>query len=94
MLSSLIMAISATATLVIRIVLLVLMIVSAVFLIITVLKQQGNSDGLSAIQAPVENDTFYNRNSAKNKEKRLKIWTLIAVALLAVCSIVFFIMAL
>lgn len=90
----LLMASVADVVLVVRIVLLALMVVASVFVMIAVLKQAGNSEGISAVQGNSETDSFYAKNNSKRKESRLKLWTIIAAAVLGVCSIVYFILAL
>jgi protein translocase SecG subunit len=85
---------TATVVLTIRIVLMALMLISAVYVVIVVMQQEDNSEGLGALAGQnSENESFYGKNKAKNKEHRQKIWTIIASCVMAVCSIVFFILA-
>ena len=76
---------------IVRIVLMVLMLVSSVFIVINVMKQKGDVEGISAIQGGSSSDTFYGKNKARNKEAALKKWTYIASVTLAVSAILFFI---
>ena len=62
--------------------------------IVIVMKQEDNSEGLGAIAGQSsENESFYGKNKAKNKDHRQKVWTVVASCVMAVCSIVFFILA-
>ena len=80
--------------LVLRIILMVLMALSSLFLIFAILKQPGNSQGSSAITGAGATDTFYGKNKSKRFENQLKKWTIICGAILAVCSILFFVLGL
>jgi len=77
-----------------RIILLVLMALSSIFLIFAILKQPGNSDGVSAISGSSNSDTFYGKNKGKRLENQLKKWTMIAGIVLAVASVLFFVITL
>lgn len=72
----------------IRVTLLALMVVCSVFLIIVILLQPGNSAGVSAISG--ETETFLGKNKTKTKEGFFKKLTVVAVVLLTVFSICFF----
>ena len=74
-----------------RIILLALMALSSIFLIFAILKQTGNSDGVSAISGSSNTDTFYGKNKGKRLESRLKKWTMIAGIILAVASVLLFV---
>ena len=76
---------------IVRIVLMVLMLVSSVFIVVNVVKQKSDVEGISAIQSGSSSDTFYGKNKARNKEASLKKWTYIASVTLAVSAILFFI---
>ncbi len=90
----LLFALSAGATLAIRIALMALMLVSAVYLIVIVMMQEDNSEGLGAIGGQTsENESFYGKNTAKRKEHVRKVLTIIAACVLAVCAVVFYIFA-
>lgn len=73
----------------IRYIMLALIIVSAIFLVIVILMQPGNSSGVSALSG--ETETFLGRNKSKTREGILKTLTIIAIAVLVVLSIAYFI---
>ena len=81
-------------TLTLKIILLVLMTLSAAFLIFAILKQPGNSSGSDAITGAGSTDTFYGKNKAKRFENQLKKWTIVCGIILAVSSVLFFILGL
>ena len=86
---------SYEVALTLRIILLALMAISALFIIFAVLKQPGNSgSSISAISGSSQADTFYGKNQAKRFENKLKKWTMIAGIVLAVCSVLFFVLGL
>ena len=64
-----------------------LSIITAVFVIIVVIIQPSNSDGIGAISG--RSETFYSKNKSKTLESKLKKLTIIAISILAVCMIVF-----
>ncbi len=68
-----------------------LMLASSVFIVVVVMKQKGDAEGISALQGGSSSDTFYGKNKAKNKEAVLKKWTYIAAGTVAVSAILFFI---
>lgn len=78
-----------------RITLITLMAAAAIYIIIIVLKQQGNSDGTAAFgggSSQSESESFYGKNKSKRVESKQKLYTIISGAVLAVSSIVFFIL--
>lgn len=82
---------AATVVLVVRIALMALMLISAVYLIVIVMQQKDNSEGLGAIGGQtMENESFYGKNTAKRKEYIQKILTIVAAVVLAVCAVVFY----
>ena len=82
-----------TPTIIARIILAILMLASGVAAIVLVLLQNSNSDGTSAFSGGSnQSDTFYAKNKSKRKESLLKIWTYACAIVLALCSIVFFIL--
>lgn len=85
---------SYEVVLTLRIILLVLMALSSLFLIFAILKQPGNSQGASAITGSGTTDTFYGKNKSKRFENQLKKWTVICGIILAVCSVLFFVIGL
>ena len=83
---------TATIILVVRIVLMALMLASAVYLIVIVMQQKDNSEGLGAIGGQsMENESFYGKNTAKRKEHIQKVLTIVAAVVLAICAVVFYI---
>ena len=66
------------------------MAVAAIAAIILVMLQPGNSQGIDALGGSSE--TFYGKNKGKSTEAKLKMWTIICLAVLAVFAIVFFIL--
>ncbi len=77
-----------------KIILLVIMVLSAAFVIFAVVKQPGNSSGSDAITGAGSTDTFYGKNKAKRFENQLKKWTVISGIILAVSAVAFFILGL
>lgn len=71
-------------------VLIACMAVAAIAAIILVMLQPGNSQGIDALGGSSE--TFYGKNKGKSTEAKLKMWTIICLAVLAVFAIVFFIL--
>ena len=67
-----------------------LMALVALAAIILVLLQPSNSQGIEALGGSSE--TFYGKNKGRSVESKLKLWTIICVAVLAVLSIIFFIL--
>ena len=61
----------------------------SLFLIVVVLVQPGNSNGISALGGSA--DTFYNRGKGKTLESKLKKLTFISMAIIAVLMIAYFI---
>ena len=69
--------------------LIILMFIAALAAVILVLLQQSNSEGIQGITASSE--TFFGKNKGQSVESQLKKWTWICLIVLAVLSIVFFI---
>lgn len=67
-----------------------LMTISALAAVILVMLQPGNSQGIDALGGTSE--TFYGKNKGRSIESKLKMWTIICLAVLAVLAIVFFIL--
>ena len=70
----------------------ILSVIAAVFVIIVVILQPGNSDGIGAISG--HSETFYGKNKSKTLESKMRKLTVIAVAVLMVCMICFYIVSL
>ena len=64
-----------------------LAVIVSVFVIIVVIIQPSNSDGIGAISGYSE--TFYGKNKSKTLESKLKKLTVVSISILAVCMIVF-----
>ena len=76
---------------VLKIVALVIMAVCALFIILVVLFQPGNSSGISALGGSTE--TFLTKNKGKTFEYKMKVLTVISGIIFAILSIVFAIIA-
>lgn len=76
----------------IKIALVALALLAAVFIIIVVMKQSGNSDGMEAMtgssKSSDESETYYGKNAGSRKERVLKILTYVAAGIIAVACIV------
>lgn len=76
----------------IKIALVALALVAAVFIIVVVMKQSGNSDGMEAMtgssRSSDESETYYGKNAGSRKERLLKILTYVAAGVIAVVCIV------
>lgn len=70
--------------------LIALMAVAALAAIILVMLQPGNSQGIDALGGTSE--TFYGKNKGRSVESKLKMWTIICLAILAVLAVIFFIL--
>lgn len=69
---------------------LILMAISAIAVIVLVIIQQGNSSGIDALNGSSE--TFFGKNKGKSAENKLKKITYIALGVLVVLAIIFFIL--
>ena len=76
---------------VIKIIALCIMLACAIFIILVVLFQPGNSSGISAINGSSE--TFYSKNKGKTFEHKMKKLTVISGIVFAVLCVVFAIIA-
>ena len=72
------------------IILISLMTLSALAIVILILLQPSNSSGIDALGGSSE--TFFGKNKGKSVEEKMKKWTWVCLAVLAVFSIVFFIL--
>ena len=77
---------------IICLVLLLMMLVCALFAIIVIMFQPGNSTGIDALGGSSE--TFFGKNKSKSFESKMKRWTVISLIILAVFAIIFFILQL
>ena len=68
---------------------LIISVLCAIFLIIVIMLQPSNSDGISALNG--QQETFFGnkKNKSKTLEYKLRRLTVITIAVMAVCMIVF-----
>ncbi len=85
------LAINTDLYLVLSTICLVLSILAAIFVIIVVIMQPGNSNGIGAVSG--NSETFYGKNKNKTLESKMKKLTVISVIVLAVCMIVFYVLS-
>ena len=85
------LAINTELYLVLSTICLVLSIIAAIFVIIVVIMQPGNSNGIGAVSG--QSETFYGKNKGKTLESKMKKLTVIAVIVLAVCMIAFYVLS-
>ena len=85
------LAINTELYLVLSTICLVLSILAAIFVIIVVIMQPGNSNGIGAVSG--QSETFYGKNKGKTLESKMKKLTVIAVIVLAVCMIAFYVLS-
>ena len=71
------LAINTELYLVLSTICLVLSIIAAIFVIIVVIMQPGNSNGIGAVSGSSE--TFYGKNKGKTLESKMKKLTVISV---------------
>ena len=70
----------------------ILLLLAALFLIVAVLLQNGKSKGTGVVTGGAE--TFFGKNKGKSIEAKMKKWTWICLAILAVLSIAFYLIPL
>ncbi len=70
----------------------VLAAICALFVVVVVLMQQGNSNGVSALGG--NTDTFYGKNKSKTLEHKLKVLTVISIVVIAVLMVAFYLLEL
>jgi preprotein translocase subunit SecG len=68
------------------------MFLSALVAIILVLLQPSNSSGIDALGGSSE--TFFGKNKGKSIEAKMKKWTILALVVLIVCAISFYVLSL
>lgn len=76
---------------IIKIVLLVIMTLCALFVILVVMFQPGNSSGVSALGG--QSETFLTKNKSKTFEHKMKVLTVISAIIFAVLCLIFAIVA-
>ena len=80
----------ATVIYVSKIVVLILLALSALFMVFVVLFQPGSSSGIGALGGTTE--TFLSKNKGKTMDSKMKKYTVVAGILMAVLCIVFFLL--
>lgn len=80
---------SWTLKLIICIPSLIISVICAIFIIIVIMLQPSNSDGISALNG--QQETFFadKKNKSKTLESKLRRLTVISIAIMAVCMIAF-----
>lgn len=72
---------------VIKLCIVVAILLCSVFMIVSVMVQQGNTNGMTGITGD-SSDTFYNRNKGKSMQGKIKKLTVIdAIAILVLCLV-------
>lgn len=71
----------------IKVIALVIMAICALFIILVVLFQPGNSSGIGALGGQTE--TFLGKNKSKTFEHRMKVLTVISGIIFGVLSVIF-----
>ena len=70
---------------IIKLVLVVAILLCSIFMIVAVMMQEGNSNGMTGITGD-SSDTFYNRNRGQSMQGRIKRLTVIcAILILVLC---------
>ena len=69
-----------------------LIVLASVFVIVVVMMQQSNSEGISSITGSSE--TFYGKNKNKTIESKLKFITVISLVVIAALCILYFVIGL
>ncbi len=75
---------------ILEIVLLVLLLISAAFIVVAVVLQKSNEDGLSGTIAG-GSETFYGKDKSAGADRALYKWTLIAAIVFAIAVLLVFI---
>ena len=73
-----------------KIVIMCLLALLSVAMIVLIVMQKSNTNGVSAISG--QTDTFYNRNKGATLQGKIKIWTIICAVVIMVLCIIFLIM--
>ena len=87
-----ILAISNELYITLSVICVILSVIAAVFVIIVVIMQPGNSDGIGAIGG--HSETFYGKNKSKTLESKMRRLTIIAISVVFGCMIAFYILLL
>lgn len=71
---------------IIKLVIMIIIALLSVFMIVVVLLQKGNTNGITGVTG--EADTFYNRNKGRSLEGKIKLLTIIAsIAIFVLCLV-------
>ena len=70
----------------------ILSVICAVFIIIVVMIQPGNSNGISALDGT--SDTFYGKNKSKTVESKLRKLTVVCLVIMTVLMVAFYLIKL
>ena len=73
-----------------KIVIMCLLALFSIAMIVMVVMQKSNTNGVSAISG--QTDTFYNRNKGATLQGKIKIWTIICAIVIMVLCIIFLVM--
>ncbi|MBO7215324.1 MAG: preprotein translocase subunit SecG [Clostridia bacterium] len=84
------LAISYGAYKTLSIICLVISVLVSLFVIAVVIMQPGNSNGIGAVNG--QSETFYGKNKNKTLESKMRKLTIISIAVLMVCMILFYIL--
>ena len=68
-----------------------MMAAACIAIIVVIMMQKGTSDNVSAVTGATQQDTFYGKNKAKDKESILKIVTLALFVFIIICAIICFV---
>lgn len=72
---------------IIKLVLVCLILVCSIFMIVAIVCQDGNTNGMTGITAD-SSDTFYNRNKGQSMQGKIKKWTVVdAILIVALCIV-------
>lgn len=70
---------------IIKLILVILILLCSVFMVVSVMMQEGNTNGMTGITGD-SSDTFYNRNKGQSMQGKIKKLTIIvASAILVLC---------
>jgi len=70
---------------IIKLILVIAILLCSIFMIVSVMIQEGNSNGMTGITGD-SSDTFYNRNRGQSMQGKIKKLTIIcAIAILVLC---------
>lgn len=70
----------------------ILSVICAVFIIIVVMIQPGNSNGISALDGT--SDTFYGKNKSKTVESKLRKLTVVCLVIMTILMVAFYLIKL